>query len=190
MNMMLYDFIQRKGDGLKMSEKLAAWNVQEADFPSAGTISDQLKFLLNYAVLAPSGPNTQPWKFSIKDNEIFMIADFSRALPSLDPSDRTLYISHGCVLTNLLLAAEHFGFAYDVLCLPDGISGDKTATVKLSKKASSPRFPDLFGEIIRRHTNRKSFEKRAIEDEKLQKLKDCVNRDGFQLDILTSDEDK
>jgi hypothetical protein len=174
----------------KVSDKLAAWDVRGSDFPMAGTISDQLKFLLNYAVLAPSGPNTQPWKFSIKDNEISLIADFSRALPSLDPLNRTLYISHGCVITNLLLAAEHFGFAYDVLCLPDGISGERTATVQLSKKASSPRFPDLFREIIRRHTNRKSFEKRSIEGEKLQMLKDCVNRDGFRLDILTSDEDK
>ncbi len=173
-----------------MSDKLAAWNVRESDFPIAGTISDQLKFLLNYAVLAPSGPNTQPWKFSIKDQEISLIADFSRSLPSLDPSDRTLYISHGCVLANLLLAADHFGFAYDVKCLPDGISGDRTAAVQLSKKAADAKFPDLFGEITRRHTNRKSFEKRAIEGEKLQRLKDCVKRDGFRLDILTSDEDK
>src|SRR5512137_1296781 len=119
MNMMLYDFIQRKGDGLKMSEKLAAWNVKEADFPSAGTISDQLKFLLNYAVLAPSGPNTQPWKFKIKENEISLIADFGRSLPVVDPTDRTLYISHGCLLTNLFIAAERFGFVYDVTCLPD-----------------------------------------------------------------------
>ena len=173
-----------------MSDKLAAWNVRESDFPTAGTISDQLQFLLNYAVLAPSGPNTQPWKFSIRDQEISLIADFSRSMPSLDPSDRTLYISHGCVLANLLLAAEHFGFAYDVKCLPDGISGERTAAVQLSRKAANRKLPDLFGEITRRHTNRKSFETRAIEGEKLQKLKDCVNRDGFRLDILTSDEDK
>jgi hypothetical protein len=49
----------------KVSGKLAAWEVQESDFPSSGTLSDQLKFLLRYGVLAPSGPNTQPWKLSI-----------------------------------------------------------------------------------------------------------------------------
>ena len=119
-----------------------------------------------------------------------LIADLSRSLPSVDPTDRTLYISHGCLLTNLLIASEHFGFEYDVKCLPDGLSGDRTAAVQLSQKASSPRFPDLFHEITKRHTNRKSFEKRAIEDEKLQKLKDCVNKDGFKLDIITTDEGK
>jgi hypothetical protein len=173
-----------------VSDKLAAWNVQEADFPLTSDLYNQMKALLRYAVLAPSGPNTQPWKFSIKYNEISLIADFSRSLPSVDPTDRTLYISHGCLLTNLLIAAEHFGFEYDVQCLPDGISGDRTAAIQLSKKAANPRFPDLFREITKRHTNRKSFEKRAIEEEKLKELKDCVKKDGFKLDILTDDEGK
>ena len=173
-----------------MSDKLAVWNVQEAEFPLTGNSFDQMKALLRYAVLAPSGPNTQPWKFSIKDYEISLIADFSRSLPSVDPNDRTLYISHGCLLTNLLIAAEHFGFGYDAKCLPDGSSGNRTVAVQLSNKAATPKFPDLFQEITERHTNRKSFEKRSIEDEKLQKLKDCVESDGFKLDIITTDEGK
>ncbi len=173
-----------------MSDKLAAWNVQEEDFPFTGDSFDQMKGLLRYAVLAPSGPNTQPWKFSINGSEVSLIADFSRSLPSVDPTDRTLYISHGCLLINLLIAAEHFGFGYDVKCLPDGFSGDRTAVVQIYKKAASPRFPELFHEITKRHTNRKSFEKKAIEDEKLQKLKDCVKENGFNLDILTGNEDK
>ncbi len=173
-----------------MSEKLAAWNVREADFPSAGTMSDQLKFLLNYAVLAPSGPNTQPWKLSIKDSEVSLIADFSRSLPSLDPTHRTLYLSHGCLLTNILVAAEHFGFGYDVKCLPDGSSGESTATIRFAKKATNPRFPDLFQEITKRHTNRKPYEDLAIEPKKLRILKDCIDRDGFRLDIISDSEGK
>jgi nitroreductase len=173
-----------------VSDKLAAWNVHEADFPTAGAMYDQLKFLLNYAILAPSGPNTQPWKFSIKDNEISLIADFSRTLPSLDPTNRTLYLSHGCVLANLLIAAEHFGFECDMKCLPDGINGDRTAAVRLSKKTLSPRLPDLFKEMTKRHTNRKSFETRAIEEEKLQRLKTLADKEGIRLDIIISDEGK
>ena len=173
-----------------MSDKLAAWEVQEADFPIAGTTSDQLKFILNYAVLAPSGPNTQPWKLALKENEVSLIANFSRSLPSVDPTDRTLFISHGCLLANILLAAEHFGFGYDVKCFPDGLSGDRTAVVKFSKKAAESRFPDLFQEITKRHTNRKRYEDKPIEEEKLQKMKDCIKQEGFRLDILTSNEGK
>jgi len=171
-----------------MSDKLAAWNVREADFPTSGNLSDQLKFLLKYAVLAPSGPNTQPWKFSINDDQVSLIADFTRSLPSVDPTDRTLYISHGCLLTNLLVAAEHFGFGYNLKCLPEGLSGDRTAAVQFSKESGKQKFPDLFREITKRHTNRMKYEDRAIEDETLLRLKDCVNKDGFKLDIITDKE--
>lgn len=176
-----------------MTGKLAAWDVEESEFPSNGILFDQLKFLLRYGVLAPSGPNTQPWKLSIKGNEVSLIADFARSLPNVDPDDRTLYISHGCLLANILLGAEHFGFGYDVKCLPDGQSGDRTAVVKFSGISNSsikPRFPDLFKEITKRHTNRKRYDDRAIEDEKLKELKSCVNRKGFGLDIITDDEGK
>ncbi len=79
-----------------MTDVLAAWNVREEDFPVNGDLCDQIKGLLKYAVLAPSGPNTQPWKLAIDGNEVSVIADFDRALPNVDPSNRTLYLSHGC----------------------------------------------------------------------------------------------
>lgn len=173
-----------------MDDKLAAWDVREADFPSTGTLFDQLKFLLRYAVLAPSGPNTQPWKLSIRDDEVSVIADFARSLPSLDPTNRTLYLSHGCLLANTLIAAEHFGFGYDAKCLPDGESGERTAAIQFSEKGNEHRFPDLFQEITKRHTNRKSYENRAIEPEKMRMLKDCIERVGFRLDIISDIEGK
>lgn len=173
-----------------MNDKLAAWDVQEADFPSTGTLFDQLKFILRYAVLAPSGPNTQPWKLSIKEGEVSLIVDFARSLPYLDPTNRTLYISHGCLLANTLVAAEHFGLGYDVKCLPDGPSGGRSASIKFNKRGSKPRFPDLFHEITKRHTNRKPYEDRAIDAGKLQKLKDCIDRKGFRLDIISDSEVK
>lgn len=174
----------------RVSSKLAAWDVQESDFPSNGTLFDQLKFLLRYGILAPSGPNTQPWKLSIRGDEMSLIADFARSLPNVDPNDRTLYVSHGCLLANILLGAEHFGFGYDVKCLPDGLSGKRTVVVQFSNNVAKPRFPDLFAEITKRHTNRKRFEETAIEDGKQETLRNSVNKKGFRLDIITDDEGK
>ena len=39
--------------------------VREVDFPWEGIFREQLRFLLHYAVLAPSTHNTQPWKFDL-----------------------------------------------------------------------------------------------------------------------------
>jgi hypothetical protein len=74
-----------------MSNKLAAWDVWEEDFPSKGNNFDQLKFLLNHVVLSPLGRNTQSRRFSIKSNNVSLVADFARALPQVDPVERTLY---------------------------------------------------------------------------------------------------
>jgi hypothetical protein len=47
-----------------MAEQISnPWDVRETDFPIAGTSAEKLRFLLNYAVLAPSGHNSQPWLF-------------------------------------------------------------------------------------------------------------------------------
>jgi len=173
-----------------MSDKLAAWDIRESDFPVAGTAMDQLKFILRYGVVAPSGPNTQPWKLALRDGEVSIFTDLSRSLPSVDPTNRTLFISHGCLLANILIAAEHFGFGYDLKCLPDGLSGDRTAAVKFSRKAAFPRFPDLFTEITRRHTNRKRYEDRPIEEDKIQEMKNCIKGEDFKLDIMTSEQGK
>jgi nitroreductase len=43
--------------------EIQAWNIAENQFPKEGTRNEQLKFLLNYAILAPSSHNTQPWLF-------------------------------------------------------------------------------------------------------------------------------
>ena len=137
---------------VKVSDKLAAWNVREEEYPSQGSIEEKLKFLLRYAVLAPSGPNTQPWKLSQRGSRVSVLADFSRALPKVDPNHRTLYMSNGCLLTNLLVAAEHFSFGYDVDYLPDGVDADRIATVDFKEKGMAKNFPDLFNQI----TNRRS----------------------------------
>src|SRR6266487_797924 len=85
------------------------WTVSEADFPVTGPPTEQLQFLLSYAVLAPSEYNTQPWLFNVTNRTAQLYADRSRRLPRLDPDDRELVISCGAALLNLRLAPTHFG---------------------------------------------------------------------------------
>jgi hypothetical protein len=173
-----------------MDDRLDAWNLKEEDYPLDGKSEDKLKFLLRYAILAPSGPNSQPWKLRLEGNMISVLADFKRALPNVDPDNRTLYMSNGCFITNLLVAAEHFGFGYDMKYLPDGTEGDRTALIKFEEDGKTKRFPDLFDMIVKRHTNRMPYEARPIEPEKLKAMKKHVNEPGFRLDIVTDENGK
>ncbi|MCC7575516.1 MAG: nitroreductase family protein, partial [Methanomethylovorans sp.] len=40
-----------------------------------------MKQLIHYATMAPSGHNTQPWKFRIQQQMICICPDLSRRLP-------------------------------------------------------------------------------------------------------------
>jgi nitroreductase len=99
-----------------MSSRLREPSVQ--DFPRIYPIQEQLRFLVRYAVLAPSTRNTQPWRFRVDRERIEIRADLTRWHAVADPDRRELYLSLGCAIENLLVAAEQFGFRHAVAYLP------------------------------------------------------------------------
>lgn len=56
-----------------------SWNVSEEEFPLQGGPEEKLRFLLNYAVLAPSGHNTQPWLFRLNPEDRVSACEGSQA---------------------------------------------------------------------------------------------------------------
>lgn len=83
--------------------------IDPSQFPKGGTLAEKIQFLLQYAVLAPSTHNTQPWLFKISDSSCRIYLNPSLRLPEADPKERDVYISIGCCLENLALAAKYFG---------------------------------------------------------------------------------
>ena len=51
------------------------WQISSDDFPHDGSAEEKLWFAVNYAVLAPSTHNTQPWRFRIHGLEVDLHAD-------------------------------------------------------------------------------------------------------------------
>jgi len=148
---------------------LDAWNIKESDFPANDSREEKLTFLLNYAVLAPSSHNSQPWKFNVTNESILVFADRSRGLQVADRDQRELYVSMGCALENLVIAAEHFGYNCSVSYFhgPD----DLVATVSLLAKSRPPSDSRLFYAITSRQTNRNPYEPRAISQVDLETIK-------------------
>jgi hypothetical protein len=94
-----------------MRTGLDTWKVRAADFPAAGIQAEKLQFLVNYAVLAPSKYNAQPWLFEICGDSLDIICDRNWAFRETDPEGRELILSCGAALENLGIAAKHFGHA-------------------------------------------------------------------------------
>jgi nitroreductase len=124
-------------------------------FPARAGAAERLRFLLQWAVLAPSRHNTQPWQFEIEGDELRVYADERRCLPAADPDGRQLVMSCGAAMVNLRLAAAHFGHATSLEVLPGHRTDGLLARIRLEeRRASTPAAEELFRAIPRRRTNR------------------------------------
>lgn len=161
------------------------WQVREDDFPVNGSTTEKLRFLLNYAVLAPSGHNTQPWLFKLVDNAIELYADQTRALPVVDPDDRELIISCGAALFNLKIALRYFGFQDLVEVFPDEQKPDLLARIDIGHRIlAANETKSLFHAIQKRRTNRLPFLDRPLDHFLLSELRLAASSQYTQLQII------
>ncbi len=171
----------------KPIEEPNASQVEATDFPHRGAPEEQLRFLLNYAVLAPSSHNTQPWLWKISGNEIELWADYSRAMTALDASGRELIMSCGAALQHLRLAIRAFGLADIISILPEASQPHLMARVRLAGKRQAHEDDELlFRYVAQRHTNRQQFKNLELSPELMQVLEREASGEGAHLRFVQS----
>jgi len=169
------------------SDYLAAWRVVEEGFPRAGSEEQKLRFLATYAVLAPSVHNTQPWRFCVRDRTLELHVDRRRALPFLDPRDRTLIISCGAALFNLRAAMYYFGCIGNARAFPEPRQPDLLARVTLDGAAApAAGWSSLFHAIAQRVTNRGPFDPREVAPGIVDELRNAARLEGAWLSQFRS----
>jgi hypothetical protein len=151
--------------------RVTPWGIEEDDFHQLSLLDEKIKFLLNYAILAPSGRNTQPWRFKLQPDGVLVYADASRSLAAADPDNRELNISIGAALMNLRVAAARFGLSCEVKYE----AADPTLDLRASVKISTPRtnynnLEDVFPALTKRHTNRRPYHARSLNEAVVWKL--------------------
>jgi hypothetical protein len=82
--------------------------------------------------------------------------DFTRRLPAVDPADRELWISLGCALENLTVAARATGFK------PEVTYPEAADFIRIRLTAGTPRGDAHFEAIARRQNTRSAFDGRPI----------------------------
>ena len=115
-----------------------------------------LLFMVEHAIKAPSGHNTQPWKFKINEHSVDIYPDYGKALPVVDPDNRELFVSLGCATENLCIAATIKGYRSEVSVAADGL-----IHIDLQRDTTITPSP-LFPQIAMRQTNRNVYDGRII----------------------------
>jgi hypothetical protein len=148
------------------------------------TVSGAMRELVRYATLAASGHNTQPWTFAISENAIDIHPDYARQLPAVDPSDRELWISLGCALENLLVAARAAGYA-------PAVTYPETADfIHIGLTPDTPQAGALFDAIPLRQNTRSAYDGQPIPTADLDTLQALPLEPGVALHVITNPTDR
>lgn len=142
--------------------------------------NDAMRSLIHFATLAANGHNTQPWKFAVRATAIEIHPDYSRELKVVDPQHRELWISLGCALENLLVAAHATGYAAEV-AYPD--SSD---VIRVDLTPDTPQTDPMFDAIPSRQNTRSEYDGRSIPASDLDRILSLPIEPGVSLRIVTA----
>jgi len=165
-------------------------------FTSIQTSSNQTTLckLVHYATLAPSSHNTQCWRFRINEavNTITVLPDFKRRCPTVDPDDHHLFVTLGCAVENLVVAAQAHGYNPKV----DASSPEDGIHIKLYPGDGSPAAKtteELFEAIPKRQVSRCEYDGKPLSQEELRQLEEAGTSTSEDVNVrvlLITDRDK
>lgn len=160
----------------------APWLDYESQAEQIWTLkeNDTMRRLVYYATLAANGHNTQPWKFAIRDNAIEIYPDTTRELPVVDPHHRELWMSLGCALENLLVAARAEGYAAEITYPA------QTDFIQVQLTDDTPQASPLFDAIPIRQNTRSAYDGRLVKNEDLEQLQALQLEPGVTLQFATN----
>jgi hypothetical protein len=146
--------------------------------------------IIDYARLAPSVHNTQPWTWHVRDEHVDLYAELSRRLVHTDPDGRDLMISCGAALHHLQVAARALGWSARVQRVPNPYDKALVARVTLSAKPAVPDGPEILDAIKRRRTDRRRFSSWPLPAERLNSLALVGNQWGANVLPVYEDDAK
>lgn len=148
-------------------------------------LKNQIKSLLKYVILAPSGYNTQPWKFKLGDNSLEIIPDYTRTRINTDPEYREFFMSLGSAAFNLEVAAKHFALSYQKSYRIDKKTENYSIHFKFNGQKTNPINSPLFAAISTRHTNRFPYLNEKLSKILISELRSLPPPDSVEFNLIT-----
>lgn len=139
--------------------------------------------LVRHATLAANGHNTQAWLYRLSGDRVSIRPDFSRRTPMVDPDDHHLYVSLGCALENLVIAAASAGRVSEVALTDEGRDG--VAVILSNGAPTSERVKEMASAIPLRQSTRSIYDGRPVSSGDLESLAKSAADAGVDTILLT-----
>lgn len=148
-------------------------------------LSDDLYSILELARWAPSGDNTQPWRFEIVDDRHFVIHGHdTRDWCVYDLDGHASQVALGALMENIAIAASVRGLRADFSRRADAVEARPLIDVRLA--AEPGLAPDQLAEVIaERVTQRRPFGMRPLSAGQKRFMEDSVG-EGYEVRWLES----
>lgn len=129
---------------------------------------EDIKKILEVAVWAPSGDNSQPWYFEIENDTIHIFYTPNVDHEILNFRDSGSFIAHGGLVENISIASKQYGYDTEIKLFPNKKDPNQTASITL--KHSSDKGHLLFSSIKNRCTNRRMYKNTPLTEEQQKEI--------------------
>jgi len=164
----------------------ATWADPPPPVPVFSVTGDSMALVAHAASLAPSGGNSQPWRFA-GGSEAFVIELDCRRTSTMDLQSRGSYVALGAALFNARVAAASIGKLGPVSLFPDWEHPEVIAKLTLTDGAD-PELADLYPAVLARHSNRRSGARKPLDLSLTGRLAHVVSAEGARLHLVTDQE--
>lgn len=151
---------------------------------SQSPLAERLRYICQFGLRAPSVHNSQPWQLQVQGNQLYIYLHREHLLGPGDPTGREAWISLGCLVENLLLAAPAAGLKLASLAQQSHNLSRPAATLTFETAQVKPD-ARLLEAIWRRSSDRSVYRKQPIEAAKLDKLASAWNSQTAKVFIVT-----
>ena len=131
-------------------------------------MNESIRKILEAGIHAPSGSNSQPWKFIIAGDQAEILALPERDHPILNFKNRGTWVAHGALIENIIIASSEFGYEAHLELTPLTPQTKITAKITFEKKPAIKE--DLYKVIKERATNRKPYKNIPLNEKQKENL--------------------
>lgn len=151
-------------------------------------MQEYIKEIIDSAIWAPSGDNSQPWRFEVRQDKLYIFNIPERDNPILNFKQSGSYVAHGGLIENISIASSHFGYNADIELFPN--DSDKNIVAIITFEKSHTMDSPLYNYIKQRVTNRKVYKNGSLTQEQKEMLLNGVDSIGDGKVVFAEDKGK
>lgn len=124
-------------------------------------MKEDIRKILEKAVWAPSGDNSQPWKFVIQNNTISVFNVPENDNKYYNYKQNASYIAHGGLIENINIACSFYGYKINIQLFPKKEDKNLVSIINLEKSDKTNK-DSLYDFIESRCSNRKAYKEGEV----------------------------